>query len=211
VVAGRQRTRAAIEANKRLVKEGAEPMSVRCVLEKADDATMLGIMISENEARANDDALTRAEKLQRFMAMGKSKEEAAIAFCKPMTQIAALLKVGDCSPKVRAALKAEKISLSVAAKLSELEREAQDEQLAEAITSGETSFKKVYKKVQKKTGGKHSDAPSKKEVKAIVEAFKGILSKDAHDALRWVLDGSEHGCMKALLTEIRKGLDDKAA
>ena len=57
VVAGRQRTRAAIEANKRLVKEGKEAMSVRCIIERADDATMFGIMISENEARQDDDAL----------------------------------------------------------------------------------------------------------------------------------------------------------
>ena len=58
VVAGRQRTKAAIEGNKRLAKEGKEPMRVRAIIERGDEADMFGVMILENELR-QDNTLSR--------------------------------------------------------------------------------------------------------------------------------------------------------
>ena len=210
VVAGRQRVRAATEANKRLVKAGKEPMAIRCVMERGTDDVMLGIMILENEARIDDDPMVRAEKLQRYMAMGKTEEEAAITFNKPLAGIKMLLKLLDCSPKVQKAVTTGKVSASAAAKISELERSAQDEALDEALADVEpgkqATFAKVYNKVQEtkvKKGVQNKKVKgavfvtdnhlTRKQVKKFYTEHKEFLSEDAIFTIKWVLEGKQYG------------------
>lgn len=45
VVDGRQRTKNAIEANKRLTAEGKEPVKVTCIIRRGDDASLFGVLI----------------------------------------------------------------------------------------------------------------------------------------------------------------------
>jgi ParB family chromosome partitioning protein len=59
VIAGRGRVKATIEANKRLEKEGKEPVLVPVIPRKGDDADIYGILISENECRREDSAVNR--------------------------------------------------------------------------------------------------------------------------------------------------------
>lgn len=215
VVAGRQRVRWALEANKRLAKEGKETVNVPCKLERITDDVALGILISENECRTNDDPLIQADKLARFMAMGKTEAEAAVTFAKPAAYIKALLKLGDCSPKVRSAIKTDKISVSAAGKLSELSREDQDkslEELTAATPPGKkATFNKVYTAVQTKKGGKTgmTDGPTKREVRKFLEDHKDSLPQEAKDALSWVLDGKKHRCILSASKEVRiKSMSD---
>ena len=62
VVAGRQRVRAAREANKRLRAQGLEPIQVPATVRRAEAADLAGIMVSENEIREGDTAMGRAQK-----------------------------------------------------------------------------------------------------------------------------------------------------
>lgn len=83
VITGRQRVKAAREANKRLRKEGKEPIKVPCVLTRGDEAEQLGVMISENELRQGDGILAKAEKCKRYLDMGRTEKEAFIIFRLP--------------------------------------------------------------------------------------------------------------------------------
>lgn len=217
VVAGRQRTRAAIEGNKRLVAAGKEPMAVRCVMERGTDDVMLGIMILENEARVDDDPVTRAKKLQRFIDMGKSEEEAAVTFGKPLTHIKMMLKLLDLSPKVQKAVSNGSVSASAAAKISELDTTKQEEALEAALKDTEpgkqATFAKVYNKVQetkakhgvvnKKSGAagsaafKTNNSLSRKEVKKFYQEHRDFLPEDAVSAIKWMLEGKKYGCIGA--------------
>src|SRR5262249_40534323 len=73
VKAGRQRVKAAREANKRLRKEGAEPILVKAVPERgfSDGAALMESVEIENTFRQEDSPLTRAKKIQRYLERGR--------------------------------------------------------------------------------------------------------------------------------------------
>lgn len=80
VVAGRQRVKHAIEANKRLKKEGREPITVNGIVEGGDDDRAQFVMASENEHRQDDTPLGRAQKMQRMLQRGVAEQVVAVAF-----------------------------------------------------------------------------------------------------------------------------------
>jgi ParB family chromosome partitioning protein len=143
VVAGRQRVRAAREANIRLVEQGKLPIKVAVIAKKGDSSKMMGIMISENEIRRDDSPLAKGRKAQRLIDFGSSLEEVAVVFGVDPKSISNWLKLLDCDDKVQQAVEAGQISDSAATKLASLPRAQQRETLDEMIASGDVTTKKA--------------------------------------------------------------------
>lgn len=115
VVDGRQRVKAACEANRRLLAEGKLAMFVTCMIRKGDDASLFGVMVSTNELRREDTPMGRAEKLQRFLAMGRSESEAVVVFGVTRQTIANWKALLDLAPEVKQAVEHGVIGATAAA------------------------------------------------------------------------------------------------
>ncbi len=136
VVAGRRRVTAAREANKRLRKEGKEPILVPAVRRRGEDVDMFGVMASENSIRKNESPLEQAKKIQRHIDMGASEDRVAIVFGVSRSTIRQRLALLDAAPEVKRAVESGKLSSVAAARLSKLPREEQVEQLPDLMKEG---------------------------------------------------------------------------
>lgn len=195
VVDGRQRVRAAVEANRRLKKEGKEPLRIPVMLQRGDDADLFGMSIFLNEQRQNDSMLTKAGKAQRLLNLGRSEDEVAVVFGTSSAAIRQWVKLFDLAPQVRAAVETGEISASAAAKLAPLKKSEQVEKLADlradAAAGKKATTKKVAAVAKKAKGETVIEKPSPKLLKRLV-AFgvddpTGGLTDEDRNLLRWVL------------------------
>lgn len=154
VVDGRQRVRAAREANRRLAAEGKELVLVPAMPRRGDDARMFGVMVSANELRRDDGPLQKATKCARYMDMGRSEEDASIQFGVSVSTIRAWLRLLDCSSGVIEAVEAGRLTATAAGKLAKLPREEQEKALGELTDSpGKPTVAKAAEKARTKSGG----------------------------------------------------------
>jgi ParB family chromosome partitioning protein len=224
VLDGRQRTKAAVEANKRLRALKCEPLCVKVLFERGEEKSLFGIQLLANENRTDDSDLERARKLQRSIDFGQSEEQAGLVLGLKPSRVKQLLSLLDLSPEVKTAVESGNLSTSAAAKLAKLPREEQKEALEEAskeVTApkrGEKSrvrVSQVNKAIKKKKGAcgcVSGDPPSKKEVAAMLISARAEWDKGGKpadttefgtviDALEWVLEGKKPklGAMARLL------------
>lgn len=150
VCAGRQRTKAALEANKRLKKAGAELICMPCVPRRGDEATLFGLSISENELRQADSPMGRAEKMQRLIEMGRSEEQAGKRFGCSVATVKNMISLLGATAAVRNAVDSEKIALSTGYMLAKL---PPDEQRAK--------LEKILKEAPRVAGKKRSASGAK--------------------------------------------------
>ena len=190
VIAGRQRVRAAREANKRLEEMGKEPLNVPCVVRRGNEADLFGVSISENENRQDDSPLGKAEKCARYLSMGKSEEEAALTFGVSKQCIQSWLKLLECSAPVRKAVEEGKIAATAALKLSPLPYKEQQETLQGLMEKTSNGKRITARQTAKATGQKSSRMKSRKEILKKLE--ESGLSPNYKKALQWVL-GDEEG------------------
>ncbi len=190
VVDGRQRVRAAIEANTRLKKEGAEPVLVRVFIEKGTEADQFGVCILANEMRQDDSVMVKARKAKRLLDMNPDEAAAATVFGVSLAQLRTWLKLLDLAAPVRRAIDDGIISATAAAELSGMSREDQttalDKLKSEATVGGKVSTKKA--KAAKKaaaTGETTFERPSLRDLKK-VHADVGLDDED-RALLGWVL------------------------
>jgi len=141
VVDGRQRVRAAREASKRLKREGKAPLRVPAVVKRGDDATVFGVMAS-TFIRQDESPLEQARKIQRYVDMGRTEEDAAITFGVSRSTIRVRLALLDAAPEVRRALESGKLSVVHAAKLTKLPRDEQAEALPALLKDDDGAPKK---------------------------------------------------------------------
>lgn len=176
VVAGRQRVKAAREANRRFKKQGETPMLVPCFVERGSDGDMMGTMIAENAHREGDSPLVCAKKAQRMLDRVKSEEEVALAFGVSVQRIKQWLTILDLSPKVKKAVDDGVVSAQAASALATLERAAQDEKLDELVK--DSGGKKVTEKVVAKAVGKKNSStkPGTRDLKKLADQLKPPLS-----------------------------------
>ena len=80
VVDGRQRVRHTLEANKRLSKEGKEPLLVPAVTKRGSAVRMAQAMVSANEIRQADTPLGRAKKMADALERGHDEDDLALMF-----------------------------------------------------------------------------------------------------------------------------------
>lgn len=185
VVTGRQRVKAAIEANKRLKREGKETVRVPVVLATGDESDQFGVMISENELRQGDSPIAKAEKCKRYLDMGRTSQEAAVTFGVTVQTIKNWMEIVGLSAAAKKAVDTGMISATAAAKLAGLspaeQKDAVEELVQKAVESGK---KKVTVGKAAAKGGKKSTLKGKKEIKDMLELVEEpwVIA-----TLKWVL------------------------
>ena len=142
VLAGRQRRAAAIEANKRLKKEGQPEISVPCIWKRGDDGKLFEISVSENEVRSGDSPLERAKKMQRLVDFGRDEAQVAVVFGCTVATVKNHLALLECAPAVKKAVESGQVSATVATKLSKMSREEQETTLEKMVAEGLVRGKK---------------------------------------------------------------------
>lgn len=164
VIAGRQRVLAARAANVILRDRGETPIKVPYIVKRTDESTAMGIMLSENTHRTDDDLMVKAAKAQKFIAMDGSSaaiEHCANYFGVTTATIGVWLKINELHPDVRVAMRENKIAASAAVKLAKLPKEEQYDQLNKLLGGNEgASIARVeatVKKAKKAKGKKPTE------------------------------------------------------
>lgn len=200
VAAGRRRVRAARLANEILKSKGSTLIRVPVTIRRGNDADKIGVMISENENREDDEILVKAEKCKRFMDFGNSSDDAAIIFGVTRQQIQNWILLTEASGPVRKAVEQGKISATAAVKLAPLSADEQKTKLEEILKDAgdkKVSVAKVEKKLGKKKKRRKSDddKPTAEQIQAVFDHLDSLNSKKRltgkteglYDCLAWLL------------------------
>lgn len=186
---GRQRILDARAANVELKKEGKPPIRVRCVFDRGTPSKLMAVMIAGNEFRQDDTALTRCAKAQRFIDMGNTEEDAALAFGVHVNTVKDWLKVLETAPPVQKALDAGRITLAGVKALFDIPHEKQKDALAE-LEAAQPTGKVSTKAVRTAAAQKGSKASAQKLGKPGLKLLKQVSASDAISvevgyAIRW--------------------------
>jgi ParB family chromosome partitioning protein len=204
-VYGRQRVKAAREANRRLREEGnsAELIKVPAKIVRGNDSTMTAVMITENEQRQDDDIVIKAQKLERYVALGNTMEDAEIVFGVSRDTLENWQRVLQLDPTIlkqinRTGKRGGGIPMVVAIELADLPREKQVETLAKMNESGIVAGAAAMDFVREATG-----KPPKSKDK---ESTKGKAKADEKEERVRMRTRTE---VEALLVNIRDAGEDE--
>ncbi|KVR93303.1 ParB/RepB/Spo0J family partition protein [Burkholderia vietnamiensis] len=188
VVTGRQRVKAAREANRRLVDRGEPPVTVPGIVRRiprVDRASVLSAAIaSENAIRQQETPLSTAAKMARQLRM-RSEADVAVLFGCNVQTVRATVALLDCCEAVQKAVDAGQINVTHARKLAKLEPSEQREKVAELVEAGEGKTGHARSRAQRAVveGDSAPRMRSRKQVETALAAATG----DVAAALRWVL------------------------
>jgi ParB family chromosome partitioning protein len=189
MIDGRQRVKAAREANRRLREQGLEPIRMPVLIQRANKHRAMGMLISANEHRQDDTPIGKAKKAQRYLDLGRDESEIAALFGISVSSVKNMLSLLDAPASVRGAVESGKITTSAAYKLAKLDPTKAKEKLAELLEKApRTPGKKRSNNAQKERqvlGGKSRDDK-------IAEAIADWIERT------WEVDAS-------LVAEIRSG------
>ena len=106
IVAGKRRYFASLQA----ANQGQDDISLPCIiLHEGDDADALEISMIENMLRQAPDPVTQWESYTRLVKEGRSVEAIAATFALTELQVKRILALGNLSPRIREAYRAEEI------------------------------------------------------------------------------------------------------
>ncbi len=201
---GRQRVRAAIEANKRLQKAGSDKLVlVPVVMRKDDDLTAAKVTVAANEHRQSDPPVVKARKAQHLLDLGATEGETARQFGVSVPALKNLLKVLDTSAEVQTMVNDGQVPLTAATRLADLPRDEQKAAMEEIraagmnVTRASASKKVAAKKEARRTGAPERAitlAPKRKLLAAVAAAFADDdreRSQQMYYLLTWVLTGEK--------------------
>jgi ParB family chromosome partitioning protein len=207
VIDGRQRVKAAMEANKRIESKKSGPsIRLEVIVKKADEGIIFALQSAANENRQETTDLERAKILQRMMGFGFNEAEAGQWLGFDKARVKRILSLLDCDKKVQDAVQAGVISSTAAAQLSTLERVKQVVELDKLIaeSGGKRVRVRAATKATAKAKGKKtaSDAPNRKEITKLWEFVQAKPEGNEPmehlrarlaiaDVLSWVLTGAE--------------------
>lgn len=229
VVAGRQRVKAAREANKRLKAKGELPLRVPGVRRRENDHGTIGAMVSENEVRKGDDMLIKAAKARRMMEQyGYSEEKCAMTFGVSVATLRRYLAIEDATPDVKEAFVKGELPAGAAVELAKLPKAKQAEAVANLRDKGKVG-KKAHQGANEaaKQAAKAGGAPPVKErqhlrsikhVRSIMDALQDgephVADRVQHETittvLRWVLGEDDHAPLASILEGMQYTFPEKA-
>ena len=205
VIDGRQRVKAAREANKRLKKKGMEPVWMPAILKRVNAHTSMGMLISSNEHRQDDSPLGKAKKAARYISLGRDESEIATLFGVSIASVKNMLGLLDAPAAVRNAVEAGKISTSDGYKLSKLEPEEAKAKVAELIEHAPRAPGKKRsgnaKKAREIVSGKTEPKISKKAEDAVATDIAAWLSETYEDLHGDLLKGIRSGAWRKIRGE----------
>lgn len=183
VVDGRQRVRAALEANRRLRAEGKQAVRVPAMPARSTD--LMGVLISANELRFDDTPLARARKLARYQALGRTDEEAALTFGVSRESIRQWKILLELHPKLQAAIDRRELPAHIALKLHAVPYEEQPAALEKMRAAGELRGQAGERAARERAGTKSAGATklSLRIAPTEVRALRRVLEQTERDAL----------------------------
>lgn len=220
-VEGRQRLKAAQEANRRLKAEGSETLTIRCIAERGDEAELMGIMVLANELRYADTILHKAMKATRLLQL-KNHDYKAVAttFGVSGMTIRRWEKLHNLSAAAKRAVEQGKVSAEAAvAELHGLPVQEQNELVEKLIAQAEKQGKPVTKAQAAEKTGKTTQVktPTKDTLKRMV-VYSTSLPAEAQILLQWITHEitEEEACdqlkwLGKAITEAERGDTDEAS
>jgi ParB family chromosome partitioning protein len=209
VVDGRQRVRAARQANLELKRDGKAEVRIPVTTRKGDDGEMLGVSVATNEQRTADSPIVRAKKAQKMLDQGREKPYVAMSFGVSQVVLNGLLALLELDRSVQKAVEAGELSVSAAAKLVRLKREDQRAKLAEVREKAKTTGKRPTAKDTKQAADPSAVvAPSKARIRAVCDA---LPNSPERDALEWVLGRASEDGYHATMRDAFNKVDGCAA
>jgi ParB family chromosome partitioning protein len=185
---GRQRVKAALEANKLRIKDGKEEFLIAVQTRRDDESEALGLMIAANEFRVNDSMLVKARKANRYMKLGHSEAEAGVQFGVSAVAIKQWIRLLDAAPEVQKAIDKGEVNAVDARKLAELTHEEQLKALEEIKKTGgsadEVAVARGAKKKSKRGGASKSDL---RKILAAEDAGTLKLTVRERELLGWIV------------------------
>lgn len=196
VIDGRQRVRAAREANRRFNQAGEISLNVPVIMVNGSDRRVQGIMISANEQRQDDGVMVKAKKAVRMLSLTGSKDEVCVAFGKTIQTINAWIRLVNAITEIHEAVEAGTISATAAIELAGLPREEQkaalERALAGAKTNAEGEVQAVTTATAKKARKGSSGQPYAKKAwlkKAMNTSAYDALLPAEKDVIIWITTG----------------------
>ncbi|RQQ37087.1 ParB/RepB/Spo0J family partition protein [Burkholderia stagnalis] len=211
VVTGRQRVKAAREANRRLSDRGEPPITVPGIvrrLARNERASVLSARIaSENAIRQQETPLSTAAKMARQLRM-RSEDDVAILFGCNVQTVRSTVALLDCCEDVQKAVDSGQINVTHARTLAKLEPAEQRAKVKEVIAAGEGKQGHKRSRAQKAalTGDAAPRMRTRKQISAELERATG----ERADVLRWVL-GLDGDAAPQAAVDARQMLIDEGA
>lgn len=180
VVDGRQRVRAAREANRRLREAGrdAEIIRVPIVIKKAEGSQLAGMMVSANEIRQDDTPLCKARKASRLVGLGRTEEEVAMIFGVTTATINNWLRLLSLTPELLSQVEQGNVSASEATKVAKAP-EAVQRKIAAKVEATPSQ--------KGRPAGSAQLVPGRKRIRTMIESQPVKSNRAAVAALNWVL------------------------
>lgn len=192
VVAGRQRVRHTLEANKRLLAEGKDLLQVPGAVKRGSAIRMAGFRDSENEIRQPDTPLGRARKMSGHLERGHDENDLALMFGCSVKTVQATLALLDCTQAVQDAVEAEQITVTQARQLGDLPPEEQREKVLQLKQAGEGVKGHEKPRRQRKVLGQETNRFSAKKAKRVCELLSGFeMHPDENKDIRLIKVSAE--------------------
>lgn len=195
VVVGRQRVKAAREANKRLVEQGRDPIEVPGYTRKwlEGGAKLADVVVIENEIREADTPTGRAAKMAAIRERsGRDDAYLAILFGCSESVVRSTMALLDLTSDAQKAVDSGAIGLGHAAKLAKLKPQEQRVKVAELVKAGDgaTPREKVAKQRAIVDGEQLPKMRSRKEIEVRIKDAEDsgtVVGQATAMALRWAL------------------------
>jgi ParB family chromosome partitioning protein len=188
VVTGRQRVKNAREANRRLRERGEPILLIPAVAVKVAAGqralTLSAAMASENAIRQQETPLSRAEKMAKQLALGRSENELGIIFGCTAATVRATLQLLECCSAVQKAVDAGQITVTHAKQLAKLSPEEQRAKVKELIDAGGDAKPHARARKQREVLG---DKKACVKTRSQIEKELAKADGERAEALRWVL------------------------
>lgn len=198
VVDGRQRVRAARQANIELAAAGEPLQKIVISSQRGNDEHLAGKSLSANTFRQDDSQSVKARKVQRLLDRGMSNAETAEYLGVTTQSIANWTKILELASPVLKAVDNGQITASAASKLHDLNRDEQVEKLKELLASSNGKRPTGKKAAAAASSGKSKEgkktpsiAPGKriarKMVKAHVDGNVDFVSEEFLHGVQWAI------------------------
>jgi ParB-like chromosome segregation protein Spo0J len=174
-VDGRQRVRAARELNRRILEGGGNKddlVKVPVTKYIANGVGLMGLGIALNEIRYEDPVPVKAAKLQRYLKLGRTMEDASRAFGVQIPTLQNWLSIGKLTDELQEQVNDGTLSVNAAVDLSSMEEDDQKkvaEEVKEAKEKGQNPkmvAKAVSRRVAKNT--KFAKSPGRRLIKKLI-------------------------------------------
>lgn len=189
VVAGRGRTKATLEANRRLVAEGKPPLLIPAIVRGGSDADLFGVVIAENEIRREDSIINKGVKARKLLNMGYTVQQIAVTFGATRQAVDTWLAANELPDEIKDAVESGELSATAAVQMTGHAKEEQVKRYkdikAKGVKPTVTAMKSAATSPENKPVGKI------KTRRQIEKHISEIINKP-HDiayiqALHWVL------------------------